>query len=363
MIRTLLLFTLLAPAYAWAQLDRIRMNMTEAEFMTAFPEATRDFESEAYWTNNWDAVEGSSGNSLWRIVNDTVTEYSFRSLKMDGPSWRFTTVDSAKVHQLRVSAMQLEAGLEKMLGKPAVLRGKGLLSRPLEPRDNHDPHMQTADVNEIYFAQWMFDDGKVIVIRVSADLSTGNRINAAVNSDGQRSESYEFDVAVNTRRASDGVWHFEVGHSARALFSEYPNAQPRYAHVPHMYTMPDKEVAAYATWRFIFIENRLSEMYYSCVSGLGKDDLPADLIYNADRFRAQQLMNEGNKAFGNATVKKDEMPEVYEPSPSQVSYRKTYLQSEWKTESGPVQLLFEEMGGGKNGPARFSLTLNFTRIQ
>lgn len=360
-MKRLLLFVFFIPLLCSAQLDRIRVNMTEAEFIQSFPEAQRDLESEAYWTNHWDAIEGSSGNSLWRIMNDTVSEYSFRSLKMDGPSYRFTTVDSAKVHQLRVSAMKLEAGLEAKLGKPSVLRSKDLLSRPVNPHDNHDPAIQTAEFNEIYFAQWLFDDGRAIVIRVSTQLSTGNMINAPAFPDTKKSESYEFDVTV-TRRVPEGFWHFETGQSARTLFSKFPNAQPRYAEVPHIYVMDDKAVASYAGWRFVFEKAQLREMTYTCTDPQRGEKNETDIIYNADKFRAEQLLAEGNKAFGNATLIKNEIKSVYEPSESAVSYRNTYLHAEWKTETGPVILMFEEIGGGKNGPPRFSVTLNYVRI-
>lgn len=346
----------------FAQLDHIRTNMTEAEFVTSLPDAHRDYEAEAYWTNNWDAIEGTQGNSLWKIMNDTVSEYSFRSLKMDGPSYKFTTVDSAKVHQLRVSAMKLEAGLEIKSGKPAVLRSKDLLSRPSNVHNDDDPLIPIAEVNEIYFAQWNFDDGKTIVIRVSSELSSGNMINAPVVSGTKKSESYELDVTV-TRRVPREFWHFETGQSARTLFSDFPNAQPRIAEVPHVYVLGDKEIAADAGWRFTFSGGTLTKMIYTCTSGQGKDDLSVDLIYNADKFRAEQLLKEGNQAFGNATITANDMPQVYEPSASQVSYRKTYLQAGWQTESGPVTLMFEEMGGGKNGPPRFSLRVDYARVQ
>lgn len=359
-MRKILFVIAFTPGIAYAQLDRVRTGMTEPEFIKAFPEAHRDYESEAYWINAWDTVEGSAGNSLWRVYNDTISEYSFRSLKVDGPSYRFTTVDSTRVHKLRVSAMKLEAGLEKIFGKPTTFRSKDLISRPRDPEGNHNPAIQTAEQNEIVFAQWVFDDGKIIILRVSTDLSPGNRINAPIATQTQKSESYEFDVTV-TKRWPVRLWHFDVGLSMAKFILLHPRIQ--YAtgtNLDHIYSMSDSAISVNARWSFRFHDGKLTHFQYRCNNGVAFGDDNNEIAYNADKFRAEQLLREGNLAFGTPDSLIDKMKPVYELPSLQNTYKLYHLTVAWKTTSGYVYLNFEELGGGKNESVRFSVRVDFT---
>ncbi len=363
-MRKIILFTFCFPFVLHAQLDRFRSNMTEAEFIRAFPEAMRDLESEAYWVNSWDTLEGCVGNSLWRIMNDSVAEYSFRSLKVDGPSYQFPAVDSSKAHKMRESAMKLEQGLVKNLGMPAIVRSSPLTVRPKDPVGNHDPQIKTGDFLEAYFAQWTFDDGKVIIIRMSTEMSAGNMINAPAAMQTQKSVSYELQVTV-TRNSVALPWCFNVGRSYAQLRKSEPRVQGAInAGNTHYYDFVDREISKNweARWKFTFLNGVLREMSYMSLNGIAYGDESTDIAYNSGKFRAETLSKEGEIAMGKPDSSINRIVDVYEPHDLTTSYQRHYLETAWHTPDGYVYLYFDELGGGKVESVRFSVRVNFIKL-
>ena len=352
-MKKILLVCLFTQGVLHAQLDRVRINMTESEFIKAFPEAHRDYESEAYWVTDFDTIEGATGNSLWRVLNDTIREYSFRSLKVDGPSYRYTTVDSSRVHNLRMSAMKLEGDLEKMLGKPTTFRYKGLLERPRQIEGSRSPGMETAEQNEILFAQWIFDDGKVIMLNVSTDLSPGNRINAPVSVQTQKSESYELDITITRPLPA-----FGVGYSTTRFESLHPGILGEPV-TDHFYRFTDTLSAPDGQWTFRFRDQKISQMDFTAYNGTAYGDRIDAISYSIDKYRAEKLLQEGISSFGQPDSISNRITQKYEPSDLSIVYRKIYLDVNWVTANGPVHLLFEEWGGGKKPGVAFSIQIKY----
>lgn len=356
MMRYILLICFLIPVVANAQLDRIRTDMTEPEFIKAFPEAHRDYESEATWVSKVDSLEGAIGYSMWRVYKDSIAEYGFRSWKVDGPSYRFTTVDSSKVHKLRVSAMKVEAGLEKIFGKPTTLSSRTLLERPLDPDGSRSPRIETANENEIYSAEWNFDDGKIIAIKVTTDLTRVKRINTPANQRTQLSESYEFMITV-TRPVYGQQWNFEVGSSATQFEVRHPGVLALPV-ADRFYEFTDSMRAPCGQWRFRFRNGKFSQINYTAYNGTAKGDRQNNLSYSIDKNRAEKLLDEGTVAFGKPDSIVNRITLSYDspdPSALMISYNRVYLTAVWYTTSGPVRLEFEEWGGGNNRGVTFSI--------
>lgn len=359
-MRRILFLLVLIPLVADAQLDRFSASMSETEFQKRYPEAKRDYETEAYWLNTWDTVSGYSGNSLWKIINDTVSEYSFRSLKAEGPSISYPDFDSARVQKMVVSALKLTDELEKLIGKATVVRRKWIKQNTRAASGNPADH----PFFELYFAQWKLKDSSDITVRVTTELSTGNRINAPVNQSLKLSDSYQFDVSV-TSSAANSKFAFCVGQTRGELLQRKPRIQTGNPNEGmHQYIITDNEISVKypAAWKFIFRSGTLIEMSYMSVNGRSYGDESEFLAYNSSKYRAEKLLAEGMKSLGTPDTITNRITTEYEPKDFSVSYKYIYLETAWKTPQGWVYLFLDELGGGKEEFTRFSVRVSFLKM-
>lgn len=326
--------------------------MTEPQFIKDFTEATRDYNAEAYWINAWDTIEGSAGNSLWKIINDTIVEYAFRSLKAEGPSSRFPGFDSTRVHKLRMSAEKLELALMKQLGSPFTIRSRSLTDSIAQSQ---------VPANEVYYAEWVYADG-IVAITLSGEISTGNMINAPATVSVKKSQSYELQIRV-TKKGNYPARKFMVGKREEELYSSYPRIQRKTSPVGHVYFLNDPEISQNAKWRIVFSNGWMTNLNYDAVTGMQYGDASAEIAYNTVRYRAETLLAEGMRSMGKPDSIIDSIPDLFVMHDLSNRYSVAYLSSAWRTPSGWVYLYLEELGGGKEEAARFSVRVTYYREQ
>ncbi len=359
-MKKLLTFLALWPALLYAQLDRVRMDMSELDFVKAFPEASREYEAESFWLNAWDTIEGTAGNSMWRILADTVTQYNFRSPKVNGPSYRFPDVDSVKVHNMRVSARQLTLKLKKYYGEPSVVQEKKIVVAASEPGTNDGVVTSLVSTHDVYFAQWNFSDGRIISVIVSAQVPLIKSITPAhgITAGTETSEQYEFTVTV-TRSSTDLPWKFQVGRGVTEMSQRNPRLQAVVSKsLVHIYTFPDKELSGTAGWKFVFQKNTIINMQYYTANGLYYGDQSTEGSYSQCKYRAEKLIAEGQKSLGKPDSMYNVMTPEYNPFNMETKYQYPYLYAEWRQAGGTIYLIFDELGGGKEG-VRFSVRINY----
>lgn len=357
-MRKILLLLVLMPCIAFAQLDRVRIDMSEQEFIKAFPEATRDYEAESFWMNAWDTIEGTSGNSMWRILVDTVTQYNFRSLRMDGPSYRFPKVDSTRVLKMIASARKLTSKLEPYCGKPWLLTDKPIVGPALAQPLENPGQIASVVKNEVYYARWTFADGTQISISVSADLGGGNQINAPAVQQEKTAESYEFAVII-THSSKELPWKFQVGRNVSEMKQRYPRIQTGVGNsFTHTYKFSDKELSGKAAWQFVFEKGKLTNMQYYTANGLYYGDMSTEGSYSQCKYRAEKLLSEGQVAFGKPDSTYNAIVPEYNSFEMETKYQYPYLYAEWRLPGGTVYLIFDELGGSKEG-TRFSVRVYY----
>jgi hypothetical protein len=355
MNRFLFLISLL-PSVVSAQLDRFSPSMSETEFQKRYPEAKRDFESEAYWLNTWDTLSGTAGMARWKIVNDSVREYVFTSLKAEGPSRNFPDCDSTRVQKMIVSAQKLTNDLENLIGKATVLQRKSIIENTRNSA-NENPYYG------LYFAQWKMKDSSVITIRVAYELSNGNKINAPAQPALKLTNSYYFEVNVSSS-AANSKYPFCILQSRGDLLHRKPRIQTGNGNDGvHQYYIDDKEIAAKfpSKWKFLFKSGVLIEMNYMCVNGRSYGDESEFIAYNSSKYRAEKLLAEGIKSLGNPDSITNRIIPEYEQRDFSVSYKYIYLETAWNTPQGWVYLFFDELGGGKQEFTRFSVRVSFLK--
>jgi hypothetical protein len=362
-MRRCLFLLLFIPCAVQAQLDRFNPQMNEAEFIKAYPEATRDYEAESFWMNAWDTIEGTAGNSMWRIVADSVNQYSFRSLNVDGPSYRFPAVDSGKVVKMRNSARLLEAKLEKFYGKPNELKEQSIVDRTKDPDRGKAEVSSLQNTHMVYFAKWNFSNGQVIIISLSAEIPLVANIDAPgfVVPDGKTAERFELTVTV-TRSSQNLPWKFHVGRTYSDFHKRCPRAQAGSGKsFKHVYSFADTELSGNATWIFVFENGSLMSMQYYTAHGLHYNDASTEGSYSQCKYRAEKLLAEGQQSLGKPDSMYNSITPEYNPLNMETKYQYPYLYAEWRRPGGTVYLIFDELGGGKEG-IRFSVRVFYPEM-
>jgi hypothetical protein len=360
MNRFLFLFLFL-PAVIHAQLDRFSPTMSETEFQKRYPEAKRDYEAESYWLNTWDTISGSTGTSRWKIVNDSVCEYSFTSLKAEGPSSNYPDFDSTRVQRMLVSAQKLTKDLETIIGKATVIHRKWIIENTRAKPDSSTHGVTDHPYYGLYFAQWKMKDSSVITVRVAHELINGNRVNAPGKESLKLTNSYYLEINV-TSSAANSKFPFCIDQSRADLLHRKPRIQTTNANEGwHQYSIIDNEISAKysASWKFIFRSGVLIEMNYMSVNGRMYGDESEFIAYNSSKYRAEKLLAEGYKSLGNPDSVTNRIVPEFEQRDFSVSYKYIYLETAWNTPQGWVYLFFDELGGGKHENTRFSVRVSF----
>lgn len=349
-MKKLVLLIGFAPLVLSAQLDRVRTNMTEQEFITSFPEASRDLDREAVWVGGDDTVQGIAGNSLWRIYNDTVVAYRFNSVKVFGPSYNYPKADSTAVHKMKLSADAIRQELEKKFGKPTTFLNADLT----KPGEKPEPRA--------YLALWVFNDNTYIKLSISTDLSAGNYINAPGKFTVVEAQSYEMWFEV-THRDPYTTEKYDVGLNDVAFFKNHPVyvGQVKMKR-DHVYVIEDTLTSENAHWQFTFNSGMLISFYYRAYTGTGYLAKNDDAAYDVTKAKAEVLLKQGNKSFGKPETINDSMSISYDQPLSHNRYRKNYLSVMWNTCGGHVFLNFDVSGGGKNPDTTFKLEV-FYEVQ
>ncbi|MFM2017951.1 MAG: hypothetical protein RL007_1607 [Bacteroidota bacterium] len=358
-----LFLLLFFPAIVNAQLDRFSPSMQETEFQKRYPEAQRNYEAESYWLNTWDTLSGSVGTSRWKILNDSVSEYYFNSLKAEGPSPNYPDFDSTRVHRMIVSAQKLTKDLENLIGKATVLQRKSIIQNTRIKSGNS---VGDNPYYGLYFAQWKMKDSSVITIRVAHEISNANNPNPNVLQAGSLKLTYSYYFEVNVSSSvANSKFPFCVRESRGDLLHRKPRIQTGNANEGlHQYIIVDNEISVKypATWKFIFRSGVLVEMSYMSVNGRSYGDESEFIAYNSSKYRAEKLLAEGMKSLGTPDTVTNKITPEYEPRDVAVSYKYMYLETAWKTPQGWVYLFLDELGGGKEEFTRFSVRVSFLKM-
>lgn len=352
MKKLIFIFSCLLSNIGYAQLDRIRTDMNEQEFIVAVPEAQRDLDAEAAWVNEATTLNGTEGNSLWRIYNDTIETYRFNSVKAHGPSAIYPKADSSQVHKLRVSAQMVTAELESQFGKPGVFRTQNFTAIG-EADQTPQP--------DAFLAMWQYGAYDYITVKVTTDLSSGNYINAPGKFTVVESQSYELVVEVRHRTPYTRE-KYNVGQDDDAFFAAHPGSHAQVkVNRNHIYKIEDTLTSDYSEWEFVFASGILMSFDYKLTAGTQYSSASDAAAYDLCRIKTEQLLKEGEKAFGKSTDLENQMKPTYEAPYRMIAYRNSWCTATWTTQRGNVYLEFEESGGGKSPATIFEVHVIFAK--
>lgn len=346
-MRNLFLFLFLIPVSLFAQLDRIRLDMSETEFRKAVPEATRNLEAESGWIEDTGSVNCMTGAIAWRIYNDSIQAFYFTSETVQGPSEQFPKVDSAAIHELKMKADRLRSTLELVHGKPRVVYNECMTCAT------------TMDNPFVYFAEWVFPGNGSITIVVSIVQPLGAGINKEYKPD-RNSETYEMFFHIKSNSIYTKT-KYDVGKSATEFLQLHPEYEPqaKFTH-NHFYSIKDTATNNYSNWQIIFIDDELTYIEYNSWMGsnYGENDIEA---FHAGKNRADELLDTAKKLHGRPSLSKNSTPKEYVVHTDYLTYNNDYMESEWKEKEGIASMSFVEYGGGKHVGTTFHIQYTFER--
>lgn len=348
-MRNLICILLLLPCALKAQLDRIKLDMTEAEFQKAVPEALRDFDAESGWVKDSASAAGIQGGVQWRFYRDTVVAYHFTSVTATGPSEQYPGVDSSKVHRMKMSADAIRRGIETAHGTPAKLYNLPLTA----PNPMNNPL--------VYLAEWIDEKDRMIRITIAAKSIGGNRINGPAFGSAPKLESYEMYIAV-TMRSTHTYLRYSIGQSAATFFQSNSNLldQAKFRD-NHIYTISDSTVSNNAHWNFIFVKDQLAMMEYGAYISTQSDIITGNEAYSTARRQTEKILAQGKKACGKNDTVSNRMPEKYQEHSLAVAYSEIWLYCDWIPKEGYAVLQLMEIGGGKNPATVFAISFYYER--
>lgn len=346
-MRNLLVLAFLIPLALDAQLNRIKLDMTEAEFRMAIPEAKRNLEAESGWIEDTGSVNSMSGAIAWRIYNDSIQAFYFTSETVQGPSEQFPKFDSSAIHELKVKADRLRASLELVHGKPQM---------------HYNECMSCATMMDnpfVYFAEWVFPGNGSIVIVVSLVLPLGTGINKDYEPE-RKSETYELFLHVKSNSTYTKT-KYDVGRSATEFLQMHPEYEPqaKFTH-NHLYSIKDTATNNYSNWQFIFIDDQLTYIEYNAWLGsnYGDNDIEA---FHAGKKKATELLAEAKVLHGRPSSSENITPKEYFVHTDYLSYSNEYMNMQWHEKEGTATMEFEEYGGGKHVGTTFHIQYIFER--
>ncbi len=336
---------LLIPFVMSAQLDRIKVDMVESEFVKAVPEAKRDYDAESGWVNNTDSVGGLNGEKRWKIYNDTVVEYNFHTQYIQGPSEDFPKVDSTDVHKMRTSAEKVCRSMELVHGKPSLSRsvsftGSNPMNNPI-----------------IYIAEWNTGQG-MLRVTISSSVKPVNNINAPRIVSPQTTK-YQLTIVV-TDRSLHSMLNYSIGQPATVFFlnKEYLREEALFMNY-HYYTITDSLTAPNARWKFTFASDSLIEFNYQAYFGMSYGSRN-DSIARADaEAKTLALISQGQKSFGLPDSSFNKIKGPYQALPRVNSYDRGWIYALWLEESAFAFCSLTETGGGKHPAATFFVGVTY----
>lgn len=345
-VKNILCLFFLLPVTLCAQLDRIDIHMRVAEFQTAFPEAKRNYDAEAYSAEQPDTLNAVGGSSRWFIYKDTVKEYRFLSEVRFGPSAAAPGSDSSAVHELKTAAETLRKELENQFGKPSAVI-----------------NVSFSDVSAgtsllAYRALWSFGYNDFILLEVAADLEPVNLSNRPNKPSGTRRTPYHLRVEVG-HRSSFTQLNYGTGQSASVFFQNRPAFKSQQPQLHEAVFTFEDSVGFGGHWKFIFANDSLKSISYHVYAGTAfRSPSDAD-AYPELKAKADALVKEAGHSFGAADTLNNMMTPRYVPHERYEAYNVTHLYGAWMTRRGPVIIQYVEIGGGKNPDTIFHLSVWF----
>lgn len=343
-INFLLLFLL--PTLAFAQLDRLRGDMSEEEFRIQIPEAKRDLEEDSGWLDVRDSINGITGRSTWRIYDDTVTAYRFTSKKAQGPTHNFPKYDSTEAHKMRESADALRRKMELSLGKPSKLYNVSFTaSNPMD--------------NPIYYlAEWKMPNNEIVRITLMIDIILNNTPKNNAPPLGNASEWYQLAVSIDHANLFTSM-SYSLGKSANDFFLKYPALEKQASFLAkHTYFINDSALSPHATWKFWFYSGKFGRMEYFAFVGKSHGVTSVEGAYPMIVERTNDILTQGNKGFGSPDSLVNTMPKQYPHREQQPTATDHMVYSRWYGDHEEITFQVYERYGGK-AEGEFTLAVYF----
>lgn len=330
-----------------AQPEKVRVGMTQSEFLQVCPNAQRDWDLETEYIKVDTVLDGVNGEMRWSYYNDTIRSVWFRSVITQGPSSIYPKADSAAVHSMRVVAENWEKEIQTGSGKPE-LKSNALAK-------------VSASNNLAYSAVWKYPGGRTMQIVLRTEYRD-NISNAPMSNSNEKSpESWPYSLELET----DAITKFNsekygVGLSVTQFAVKYrgPGSQIDFSPMP-AYTFRDTAVCENAEWGFDFDDGEMFTYGYGADCGTAYGAKSDKEAYGRTKAKAEQLVRDMNMLYGFPDSISNVITPNYEERNSNVLYNKTWLYARWSTEAGDVILIFEEYGGGKSPDVTFSIDLDW----
>lgn len=337
----------LAPLLLHAQLDKIQPGMSEEAFNQKKTGAVRSLEKEEYWIPSIDSIGDFSGESRWKISNDSVREYYFRSNTVCGPSLNFPKLDSTAVHNMKVELEKIKGLLQAKLGAPFMYVNSPLTSFPASEKNF-----------TCYRAEWMLPNGNKVALNVSNVLQI-NAPNGPAHQKEPTCESYFLTISIQEVTAYTKL-KFGVGMSGSEFNKAFP-VQGKLLRNPnlHVYSLLDPATCSNAGWVFEFTDNKLSSFQYSAYYGTGYSAKSDEEAYFKLKDPTERLVTEGKAAFGKPDTMSNALVNIYTVGDRQWTFNINDLYCTWQTKTGTVLLTYIERGGGKNPATTFELNVSY----
>lgn len=338
---------LLLPFLSAAQPEKVRVGTTQEEFLRMCPDAERDWEMEATEISESVLIGKIAGRDRWTYYNDTIQRYWFKSEPVYGPSKEFPKPDSTQIHNMKVELDKVRAEFEAALGSPRFIRNYPLNTVGPETKQN------------CYLAVWVYPGNRVVSLMIRNDDTPKSLYNAPANSKDKTSGIYTMEILIDSREKFVKE-KYGVGLSLREFQAKFPrlSKQITFESLP-TYVIPDTAVCDNAEWGFEFEDGEMYNYIYVADYGTSYGAASDEAAYDKLKQKSEQLVRDMNMLYGFPDSISNVIKPAYVIHDRKVSYDYVWFYARWETEVGPIELVFSEMGGGKNPAAVFSITLEW----
>ncbi|HTL82084.1 MAG TPA: hypothetical protein VL651_10285 [Bacteroidia bacterium] len=341
MRKSILLLLVLLPGFAFAQLDKIKPGMSLPDMQKLFPSMSPDLVGMTSTLYGDDTLGGLQGKGTWIIMRDTLRSYQFASVDVLGPCDAFANADSSANHKLMKKANELLTEYTDLFGAPTLIA----------------PDKNTVGSKYLFYREWKTQVTDVVLAVARPSYSGIEDMPNAPNAPYHPKQNYDcyYKLSVQVSGSSEKIgWKFGVGTSQQDFVKKHPKLSPQIVDYPDKWTMRDTLDTNYGTWRFSFVNGKLSAFTLDIYDGaIYKNQ--AEQAYALLLGRCKTLTKEMKKNYG----KPDDFTSAsdkYQKRDLKIYYSDIEYQARWnKVEGQSMVIRLNEAGGGKQGAPVFHL--------
>src|SRR6185295_6127451 len=198
----------ISPLFLFAQLDKIHPEMSLAEFRAVFPKAVMDGTGAKERVLTTDSIYGASGLATYTFYRDTITQYSFTSDALSGPSQKYPGADTNGVSKIMAAARALYQELVLKFGAPSEKYSTSYLF----------PQKTTSETS-VFGAKWRVKGGVIIIKVKEFDGDSSKDKNNKFHSGPTGFYYLNVEALSNTKSLSP---QFNMGFSKSEFRKKYP---------------------------------------------------------------------------------------------------------------------------------------------